>query len=351
MSKRILVITPRFPEPASGACEQDRAENLRQLPRLGYEIEVIGKLYTWQDPEEIRAKWKASGVPLTLVPYRYIGGGWREQLERLRYTLPHPGRLDPATLEYVEPRMRDTVREAVKRFQPDIVWCDYTYLWPLFRLIPRATPIVVRSINFEARHFLEEDGRTLFNYLRSLPKFYTEYISGRRAGVLFSITPDEEQQYQRWGARHAVNLPLRGFSHTIGTHTPPGNRQPLKVFFMGSTYHVSHNRQALEFVVRQVAPRVFKKFGDAFQFHIFGMKFPADLQSFIRDNVHYEGYVDDLNAALQPMDIAMIPSLSGAGMQQKIFEPLARGFPTITHGRGVPHHYPRPGAGRLSVPS
>jgi hypothetical protein len=47
------------------------------------------------------------------------------------------------------------------------------------------------------------------------------------------------------------------------------------------------------------------------------------------------GYQDDLMKSLSEMDIALIPSLFGAGMQQKIFEPIVLGIPTITSERGV----------------
>lgn len=47
------------------------------------------------------------------------------------------------------------------------------------------------------------------------------------------------------------------------------------------------------------------------------------------------GYVEDLSAFLATMDVALIPSLSGAGMQQKVFEPIVRGIPTVTSLRAI----------------
>ena len=44
---------------------------------------------------------------------------------------------------------------------------------------------------------------------------------------------------------------------------------------------------------------------------------------------------DAFEDLMTQMDIAIAPSLYGAGMQQKIFEPLSRGFPTITSARGL----------------
>src|SRR5262249_15221068 len=73
----------------------------------------------------------------------------------------------------------------------------------------------------------------------------------------------------------------------------------------------------------------------AFIFHIFGGKLPEELKELCGRHVIYEGYVDDLNTALMHMDIALVPSLYGAGMQQKVFEPLARGIPTVTSPRAI----------------
>jgi glycosyltransferase involved in cell wall biosynthesis len=104
---------------------------------------------------------------------------------------------------------------------------------------------------------------------------------------------------------------------------------------MGSTYTVSHNLSAIEILLKEIAPNIFKTNPNDFVFHILGNKFPKKLDSFVRDNVVCDGYVADLDSFLSTMDIAIVPSLFGAGMQQKIFESLSRGFPTITTKRGM----------------
>jgi len=45
--------------------------------------------------------------------------------------------------------------------------------------------------------------------------------------------------------------------------------------------------------------------------------------------------VNDIDSELEKMDVAVIPSLYGAGMQQKIFEPLCKGIPSIVSDRGI----------------
>lgn len=320
-NKRILIITPRFPYPEAGACEQDRAEGIRQLKRLGYDVRVIGKYFDWQNKDEIIEYWRKEGIVVDLVQY--------QQKKAVSFIL------DGAAAEYADPKMSALIEEVLSEFPADIAWFDYTYLWPLYRLFrQRHIPIVVRSINFEAFHYLDEDGRSFIHYLKFIPKVLTEFITARQANLLFSISPKERTYYQRIGARNAMNLPLRSLQHKLSTHTPRIT-ETLHLFFSGSTYNVAHNRRALEFILKELAPALCIKYGDGVVFHVTGSKFPDDLVSYIRDNVQYEGFVEDMDTFLENMDIAVVPSFFGAGMQQKIFEPLARGFPTITNRRGI----------------
>lgn len=328
---KILVVTPRFPYPEAGACEQDRADGLRQLGRLGFEVEVIGKVFDWQDKSKIVVFWKKEGVPVSLVFYKYQR---LNLIDKLKILVKHPLCLDASALEYTEPEIVKLLEAKLDSFKPDIVWFDYTYLWPLYKMVQsRRIPIVTRSINFEPKHFLEENGYKFINYIKYLPKWFSEKITVNRSDLLLSITPKEQGVYVGLGAKQVVNMPLRSLAYKVSTHKPRAVEK-LHVFFSGSTYNVSHNRKALEFLIRDLAPQMFRK-NKNFIFHITGSKFPEDLKDYLVDNVVYDGFVENMSLFLEDMDIALIPSLFGAGMQQKIFEPLARGFPTITHKRGL----------------
>jgi glycosyltransferase involved in cell wall biosynthesis len=326
------VVTPRFPYPEAGADEQDRAGGIRQLQRLGYQVTVVAKCFSWQPLEEIQEVWRKQGVTVVLVVYKNS----EHRAQKIFKKFCSPRLWDGAAAEFFDPEMQGAVAEQLRVCNPVAVWFDYTYLWPLYHLVrQRNIPILVRSHNFEATHFLAESGRTITNYLKSIPKFITEYRTARTVDKLFAISPDEAKKYQSIGARAVDTLPLRSLTNKIGTHTPRTTTEPLNLFFAGSTYNVSHNRRALEFVLQELAPRLEEQFPNAFKIHIFGSKFPADLEKAVVKNVIKRGFVADLDAAMLDMDIALAPSFFGEGMQQKIFEPLARGFPTITNNRGL----------------
>jgi len=110
---------------------------------------------------------------------------------------------------------------------------------------------------------------------------------------------------------------------------------PLRVFSMGASYNIEHNRAQLEFIAREIVPRIRQAASGQFEFHIMGSKVPPELLALAADDLIFDGYVEDIDAHLAGMHIALSPRLYGTGMQQKVFEPLARGFPVVTHCKAL----------------
>ncbi|MBI5728709.1 MAG: glycosyltransferase family 4 protein [Candidatus Magasanikbacteria bacterium] len=340
MRKKILLVTPKFPYPPSGADEADRAAGLEILLRLGFDVYVISKVYAESYKAEAVRVAKELGTTIVPITYKYLYlRTWRQKVWHGLKRCLTPWYPDGAAYEYTEPEIQQAVTKALDSFKPDLVWFDYTFLWPLYRQVrKRHIPIVTRSCNFEPAHFLEEEGRTLFNYVRSIAKLITEYTTVRWSDFLFAITPLEERTYRRLGAKHSATLPLRSLPRLLTAPVHDAQRSgPLNVFFSGSTYNVPHNRKALEFFLAQIIPAAQRQFPGQFEFHIFGGKVPEQFKKYFVNGVVNHGYLDlgEFNELMERMDVAVVPSLFGAGMQQKIFEPLCRGIPTITSARGM----------------
>lgn len=335
--KKVLVVTTRFPVPPQGACPQDRLGGILTLVRLGFEVYVIARISPYQDDEKFRDFAKASNFLLKLVPYESQKemNFWTKFKHVVRRII-NPLYLDGAAYEFSHVSIRDAVSETCRNWQPDAVWCDYTYTWPLYSLIKRFNiPIFTRAINFEPRHFLHENGYSIINLIKFVAKFFGELRVVRYADTIFSINPLEKAIYQRLGAGNVINLPLRGLPPVLRNGHEIRERRPLHVGFMGSTYTVFHNLKTLTFIVKEIVPSLNKNHSGEFFFHIYGKKVPQKIVDVLPNNVKVEGHVDDFDAAMDELDIALVPSLSGAGMQQKIFEPLARGIPTLTSPRGL----------------
>lgn len=313
--------------PDIGACEQDRIEGIKQLKRLGFEVSVVSKIFSFQDRAAIEKFSSDFGIPVKLLEYENKFGLIRPL---------NPFYWDGAAYEYSHRSVKEAVDSEVERFRPDLVWIDYTYLWPLYPVfIKRNIPIIVRSINFEPSHFLQEDGWSFLNFFKFFSKFANEITTVKKSDFLFAITPKEERFYRRLGAKNTATLPLRGLAGRLKERKQIKVSQILNVFFAGSTYSVPHNRKALELIVKQVAPLIERKRPGKFIFHITGRKFPNEFRPYLSERVIYRGLINDWDSFMDEMDIAVVPSLYGAGMQQKVFEPLCRGISTVASSRGL----------------
>lgn len=337
--KKILMVMPSLPFPVTGAEQSDRANGIKQIIRLGFDVKAIVKLVSWQSFDYAQSIAKELGIEIVPIRYKYSNAeiSFKTKIKKFLLKLANPLFFDGAALEYNEPEIKKMVEKIVSNWNPDLITFDYTYLWPLYKIAQKAKiPIIVRSHNFEPRHFLEEEGYGISNFLKFIPKMISEYLTAKNSSLIFSITPKEKKIYKKIGAKNVHNLPLRGLYLCLENFHDTRNKTPLNVFFMGASYNVPHNRKALEFILRDIVPLVKKKSPDKFVFYATGAKLPSEFNKYFNDtDTIYKGFVDDMEGFISDMDIALIPSLFGAGMQQKVFEPLVRGIPTITSARAL----------------
>ncbi len=328
MSK-ILVVTPRFPFPATGADEQDRAYGIEMLKKLGYEVRVIAKIFPFQKPEDVELTRKKLGIPITTIPYRA-----KQSFSRFS----NFSWLDGAAYEWTDPEVKKELVRELDTWKPDVVWFDHTYLWPLYREVKkRNIPIITRSANDEARHFLDEEGRSPLNLVKYLAKRRSEKTIARMSDLVFAITPNEAKRYSKWGAPRVMVLPLRALPTILERPFSYQEKttKPLKVIYMPSTSNVNHNQKATEMVVKEIAPKLAQVAPGEFQIFITGAKHDPKLIATAPPSVTFTGFVEDMGAFIHDADIAIAPSVFGCGMQQKVFEPLAMGIPTITSPRAL----------------
>lgn len=328
VSKRVLILTPWVPYPVTGACQQDRICGLKQMKKLGYDMQVIAKIHSWQPRAEAERVFAEEGIPLTLLPYvqNLPALLWK----RLPRILTNPALLDGAALEYTDPAYEQAVKDAVERFKPNVIWIEYTLLWPLLRLLkPYGVPMIMKSSLNEPANCRDENNWSFLSVIKSIPKYPGERIAARESSFIFAITPAEEKWYRHCGARHAGTLPLRGLSQCFARKNHI-QKDVLDVVFLSSNYNMGHNRNALTFLLEQIIPRVRDRAPGMFRFHLTGSKFPEVYKDFLKDDVRATGFVQDIGQFMASMDIALCPWISGHGMQQKVFEPLCRSIPLIT---------------------
>jgi hypothetical protein len=327
---KILVVNPALVRlKALGACEQDRLQNLHDLKRLGHTVMLLTRTSATHSVLESAAYYQQQDIQATVIAHN------RQRLSPHR--LRDLALLDGAAWPYGAPDFTQTLVDLFAQFKPDLLWCHTSYVWaPAGQAHQYGIPAVIRSVNYEPDQVLHELGRSLANRLRFWLKTYSERRTTNNSAVLAAITPVEQQIYQRLNPQTSVRLlPLRALPRYIKPAPTVIDRSPLHVFFMGASYNVPHNAAALAFIVEQIIPLVRAAQPGAIEFHILGSKAPPQMLALAADDLHFEGYIDDIDTFLAGMDVALAPSLFGVGMQQKVFEPLCRGFPTVTHRQAL----------------
>lgn len=325
---RILILTPWVPFPATGACQQDRFNGVQQLKKAGYEVRMLAKIHPFQDRAAVEKAFVNIGIPLALTPH--VRRPWGSLLKNFPHMLLEPGLLDGAALEYADPSFLATVRKEVESFRPDVLWMEYSMLWPALRALKSfGIPTILKSSLNEPRNCIDEHGGSLLSRIKALPKYAGERIVAQESDVILAITPDEEEWYRSLGARETGVMPLRGLAKCLEprTHLP---KETLDVVFLSSNYNMGHNRDAFLVLVNQIVPRVRSAMPGKIRFHLTGSKFPDRFRPLLGDDLTYEGFLPDLGAFLRTMDVALCPWISGQGMQQKVFEPLCRSLPLLT---------------------
>ncbi len=326
---RILVINPaliRFE--ALGACEQDRLLNISDLMRLGHETLLLTRTIDHKSIEETEHYYRSRGFPAHVLPTLKTRWIPRRLLD-VAY-------LDGSSWAYGAPDFLETLGHLIETWRPDLVWCHASYLWaPALFARKQGIPTVVRSVNYEPSHYVSESRWTKAMGPIYIGKYYGERRA-TRSTVLAAITPAEEAIYKHINRRATVfSLPLRTLPDMLRFAPHSRTDGKLRVFFMGASYNIPHNVRALEFIATEIIPEIRKKAPGTFEFHLLGSKVPPHLLALAAADLIFSGYVPDLEAYLSKMDIALSPHLGGQGMQQKLFEPLCRGFPTITHQRAL----------------
>ena len=332
--KKVLVVTPRLPFDMKGACEQDRAQGIHILSALGYEVSVLAKA---RKKDLAAQAGKDFGVKVTTVLNRNERTHSRTSLlGMLLKRAFFPPYWDGAAFEYTDPEMHRAMKAEITAFKPDVIWFDYTYLWPLFSLAKSHNiPIITRSLNYEPGHYRNKSPKTFLNLVRFIGKLLGERVAIRASDLVVSINPKEKGIYERMGTAPVVNLPLRRISTFIGRNKDIRDTNTLNIFFIGSNYMVPHMIEALTFILEKVNPLLQERYPGVFSLHVVGAKTPQHIRERSYTNVTIHGYIEDLDAFMETMDIALSPALYGEGMHQKVFEPIVRGIPTVTTERGL----------------
>lgn len=97
--------------------------------------------------------------------------------------------------------------------------------------------------------------------------------------------------------------------------------------FLGSYNHLP-NREAVEFVVKEVMP-LLRAQNAGLTFHVYGSSVTQEIEALACDDVVIEGFVDSLDTLFDERRVFIAPLLSGAGIKGKVLESVSYQVPCV----------------------
>lgn len=99
------------------------------------------------------------------------------------------------------------------------------------------------------------------------------------------------------------------------------------IAFLGGFGHPP-NREAIEFFIRDVVP-LLRESDHVIPFHVYGSKFPDELEYLASDDVIIEGFAESLDTVFDSCRVFVAPLLSGAGIKGKVLDSIAYAVPSV----------------------
>jgi O-antigen biosynthesis protein len=132
-----------------------------------------------------------------------------------------------------------------------------------------------------------------------------------------------------------------GLAHVVGDNEEASLggaafAQRSGMVFIGNYRHPP-NVEAVEFLCREIAPRIDPALLDEHPIYLVGNELPADLAAYAatRRGVKVVGWVPAIAPYLERSRLSIVPLRHGAGTKRKVLQALAAGTPTITTSVGA----------------
>ncbi|MFO7979155.1 MAG: glycosyltransferase family 4 protein [Bacteroidales bacterium] len=223
----------------------------------------------------------------------------------------------------------------------DIIQLEGLYLTPYLAVIRRnsVAPVLYRSHNIE--HFIWERMATASNSL--LKKQYLKLLAARlkryelnvihQVDGLVAVSPLDMQFFRQQGFQKPsifipVGIPLQGQPIQASDKLRPGT-----VYHLGSM-DWRPNQEGVEWFLDKVWPRVIRH-NPSLKFYLAGKNMPARFYRYASPSVEVLGEVPDAPAFFRPLEMMVVPLLSGGGMRVKIIEGMAAGKTIVSTSIGA----------------
>jgi glycosyltransferase involved in cell wall biosynthesis len=234
------------------------------------------------------------------------------------------------------PALVGAVREAMARFEPQLVHCDSlfsAYVHPATSVVEATWVLSMHNSESLLKSRLADTAREWLRRLlyrreaRALAQ-----LEAAALGAFDHVLAVSDRERDLFSAHNASVLTVPNGVEPLpapaGPPPSPARGEPLRLLFVGSLNY-EPNAQGLEWFVHEVAPRLRDRLAIDIEAVGPGRRGPE------LPGVRYVGRVDDLGPSYARAHAAVVPLRAGAGSRLKVVEALARGVPLVSTALGV----------------
>jgi polysaccharide biosynthesis protein PslH len=315
---RLLLLAPRYPYPAMRG---DQRRVLNFLTGLAEHCTV--RLLSFGSGPRL----PVDGVSVVNVTRGLVPAA----LENAR----RPNPLLPAQVRlYLDARMRRAVAEQVQRFHPHVIHATLSRMAPY---LPPCGPwhrhldlVDPASVNMRSRaRAMSGLARLPFAAEAQLAAIFERRAAANADSVSLVSEIDRARAP---GLEGAAVIPI-GVDETSFPFREPLRRDPIAIFFGNLGYF--HNIEPARRAAHEVMPRLRRRVPEAWLRIVGARPSPAITSLDELDGVTVVGPVPRMAEQLHQAAVALLPIISGSGMQNKILEAFSAGTPVVTTAAGI----------------
>lgn len=334
---RIAVFAPDIPYPAHRGGRADVWRRLLALQRIGHEVLLVNA----QEPEGRLAPTAAQlavvdatvaarvSFPIRRSPWRTV-----RQLALAWRTPWH------AATRVPDPRGAAALRAALDRFRPELLWLEGPWFGRVVAELAaeRGTRYVYRSHNVEHLYLpgqaavaVRPRDRIAWR-LACIGLRRYEYRLLRDAASVFDISMDDLAFWQRQGIGRIHWLPPLP---QAALEPPPERIERGDLVFVGNL-GTPNNVRGVEFLVREVMPRLLRRQPDA-RLTVVGSNPTPHARALLAaaEGVSLQTDVPDPMSWLLGARVLVNPVMTGSGVQLKSLDMLMTDLPVVTTRQGT----------------
>tara|TARA_Y100000589_G_scaffold49585_2_gene41318 strand:+ start:5619 stop:6794 length:1176 start_codon:yes stop_codon:yes gene_type:complete len=182
----------------------------------------------------------------------------------------------------------------------------------------------IRSISYKS--IFNPINYFLYKLFKDLRKYELKTLS--QVDGLLTISEDDKLNFQKLG----IKTPIKNINVAIKAHDYNNDYNSKNIFYLGSL-NWKPNIDALNYLIN-IFPKV-KRYEPLCKLYIAGSFRNNNFKANQINNIHFDGFVNDIYEYAKNRGILVCPTISGSGIRIKILEMMSIGIPIITTRLGA----------------